>query len=137
MQKIKIMKYLSDSKSKLIVGVVFFLSILTMSYSCTKSSMDSITGTNSGSKSSDGPGTNEVWIQDMAFNPSTILINAGTTIKWTNKDAVTHDVTSTTGSFGSGPLNNGETFSHTFSSSGTYTYYCTIHPSMTGSVTVN
>jgi len=131
------MKNDTGSKSKLIIGVVFFLSILTISYSCTKSSMDSITGTNSGSKGSDGPGTNEVWIQDMAFNPSTITISAGTTLKWTNKDAVTHDVTSTTGSFGSGPLNNGDTFSYTFSSSGTYTYYCTIHPSMTGSVTVN
>jgi plastocyanin len=137
MEKNKIMKYFNNSKSKLIVGVVFFLSILTMAYSCTKSSMDSITGTNSGSKSSDGPGTNEVWIQDMAFKPPTIIINAGTTIKWTNKDAVTHDVTSTTGLFGSGPLNNGGTFSYTFSSSGTYAYYCTIHPSMTGSVTVN
>ena len=131
------MRNLTGSKSRLTIGILFFLSVLTMSYGCSKSSMDIITGTGTGSKGSDGPGTNEVWIQDMAFNPSTITVTAGTTIKWTNKDAETHDVTSTTNLFGSGPMNTGDTYTRTFSASGTYTYYCTIHPSMTGSVTVN
>ena len=96
------------------------------------------TTNNTGNKGGSGePGANEVWIQNMAFNPSTITVAAGTTITWTNKDAVIHNVTSNTGLFSSGSISTGGTFSYTFSTSGTFSYYCTIHPSMTASVTVN
>lgn len=84
-----------------------------------------------------GPGANEVWIQGRAFNPATITVTAGTTITWTNKDGVNHTVTSTTALFDSGTIANNGTYSHTFNSTGTFTYTCTIHPDMAGTVIVN
>ena len=89
------------------------------------------------SKSSSGPGANEVFIQGMAFGPATITVSAGTTITWTNKDAVGHTVTSTTGLFDSGLINANASYSHMFSTAGTYPYTCTIHPLMTGTVVVH
>jgi plastocyanin len=89
------------------------------------------------SKNSSGPGANEVFIQGMAFGPATITVSAGTTITWTNKDAVGHTVTSTSGLFDSGLINANATYSHMFSAAGTYPYTCTIHPLMTGTVVVH
>jgi plastocyanin len=83
------------------------------------------------------PGPNEVWIDGMAFIPETITVTVGTTIKWTNKDGVSHTVTSTTpGSFDSGIIPNNGTYSLQFNTTGTFSYYCTIHTSMTGTVIV-
>jgi plastocyanin len=72
----------------------------------------------------------------MSFNPSSITVYVGTKITWTNKDAVTHNVTSNTTLFSSGSMTTGATFSYTFTTAGTFPYTCTIHPSMTGTVTV-
>ena len=93
------------------------------------------------SEENNTPGANEVWIEESAFNPSTKLISAGTTVTWTNKDAATHTVTSgvptkPSGAFDSGDLNEDGTFSFKFDSSGTYAYYCKHHSGMTGSITV-
>lgn len=92
---------------------------------------------NSFKKASDVPGTNEVWIQDMAFKSSAITVSAGTTITWTNKDGVAHTVTSNIGLFDSGSINNNGIYSHMFSTGGTFQYNCTFHPTMTASVIVN
>ena len=132
------MKKLIVSKSRLIIVIGLLISIISISDSCTKSSMADVTGTGgTGSKGSGGPGVNEVWIQGMAFNPATITVSVGTTIVWTNKDAVTHNVTSNPVLFSSGAMSNGATFSYKFATAGTFSYICTIHPSMTASVTVN
>jgi plastocyanin len=106
--------------------------LLLISVSCSKSKDNEDTN-----PTNDTPGTNEVFIRGMAFVPNTITVAAGTTITWTNKDAITHDVTSGTGLFTSGPLANGATFSFTFATAGNYSYYCSIHPTMVGTVTVN
>ena len=93
-------------------------------------------GNTTGSKG--GPGTNEVWIQGMAFTPSSITVSAGTIITWTNKDATVHNVVSNTaGLFNSPSLSTNEEFSHKFNTAGTFHYKCTFHPSMTGTVIVN
>jgi plastocyanin len=85
-----------------------------------------------------GPGTNEVWIQGSAYDPSTITVTQGTAITWTNKDGVTHTVTSDTpGLFGSSNLGNGGTYSHSFASPGTFHYHCNFHAGMHGTVIVN
>jgi len=90
-----------------------------------------------GSKGVTTPGANEVWIQSsMAFDPSTITVTTGTTITWTNKDAIGHSVTSDNGVFDSGILNPNETFSYTFNTAGTFAYHCKVHSSMTASVIV-
>ena len=82
------------------------------------------------------PTTHYIDIQGYAFSPSSITINVGDTIVWTNYDSASHTVTSNDGLFDSGGISTGNTFSFTFTSAGTFNYYCTPHPGMTGSVTV-
>jgi plastocyanin len=80
----------------------------------------------------------EVEIEDFEFRPGTIVIPAGTAVRWTNKDSVPHTVTSdTAGVFDSGVLQPGESYEFLFDIPGTYTYHCAIHPSMTGTVVVS
>lgn len=80
-----------------------------------------------------------VTIQNFAFAPSTLTVKAGTKVTWTNNDSAPHTVTSTdgpstsasaTGSFDSGQMASGDSFSFTFAKAGTYYYECTIHASM-------
>ncbi len=80
-----------------------------------------------------------VTIENLEFNPVTITVSAGSTVKWTNLDNVPHDVT-TTGQapvpFTSATLRKGDSYEHTFTQPGTYNYYCSIHPFMKGTVVV-
>jgi plastocyanin len=133
------MKKLSGLLSKLLFVFGILLIIVTVSVSCTKSSMGYNTGSGNGSTPPAGAiqGANEVWIQNMAFSPSPLTIAAGTTVTWTNKMGITHTVTSDAGLFDSGNLNPNGTFSFTFVNAGTYTYHCNIHSSMTATVIVN
>ncbi len=93
-------------------------------------------GSSGGNGGGSQPAANEVFIQGMAFVPSSLTVAAGTTVTWINKDAVTHNVTSNPALFSSGSLATGSTFSYTFMNPGTFNYSCTIHPTMTGSITV-
>ncbi len=72
----------------------------------------------------------------MEFTPSSLTVSVGETVTWTNKHSMTHTATSDNGSFDSGNLAPGETFSFTFETAGTYTYKCNVHPSMTGTIIV-
>ena len=131
------MKKSIGSKSKLLIGTTLLFAILLISNSCSKSSYNNMTGMTGGPGGSGGPGLNEVFIQGMAFNPSTITVAAGTTITWTNKDGYAHTVTSDTNLFNSGNIGSNGTFSFTFATAGTYPYHCSIHTSMTAKVVVN
>jgi YVTN family beta-propeller protein len=82
------------------------------------------------------PSANSVTIAKFAFAPATITISAGQSVTWTHSDAVNHTTTSDSGAWDSGSLGNGETFTTTLSQPGTYTYHCSIHPFMQGSVVV-
>lgn len=77
-----------------------------------------------------------VSISNFAFSPAAITVIQGTRVTWTNMDAVAHTVTAKDGSWGSGTLAHGASYSHVFSAAGTYAYFCSIHPFMTGTVTV-
>lgn len=81
-------------------------------------------------------GQAEVEIEDFIFGPTVITITVGTTVEWENKDNAPHTVRADDGSWGSGRLNKGGKFSYTFTQTGTYTYYCSVHPAMTGTVIV-
>ena len=72
----------------------------------------------------------------MVFNPATITVTAGTTIKWTNKDSAPHTVTGDTGLFESGSLSEGSTFSFKFNTAGTFLYHCALHMGMKACVVV-
>lgn len=78
--------------------------------------------------------TVEVTIQNFAFNPDSVTISSGDTVKWTNMDSTAHTITGT--DFSSGNLNKGDSYENTFTKAGTYDYHCSIHPSMTGTVIV-
>lgn len=87
---------------------------------------------------SSGPAqaANEVWIDDMVFNPAQLTVAVNTTVKWNNRDGTAHTVTSTGGHFDSGNIGAGGTYSHAFTTAGTYPYKCNYHSSMTGTVVV-
>ncbi|HEV8360931.1 MAG TPA: CARDB domain-containing protein [Candidatus Thermoplasmatota archaeon] len=77
-----------------------------------------------------------VHISGFAFSPKTPDVAVGDTVTWDNHDAATHTVTALDGSFNSGNLLTGATFSRTFTSVGTFNYRCNIHTSMTGAIRV-
>ena len=78
-----------------------------------------------------------VTIKGFAFNPASQTVAVGSTVTWTNQDSAGHTVTADDGSFGSKTIANGQTFSQTFSTAGTYTYHCAIHKTMTATVVVH
>jgi plastocyanin len=77
-----------------------------------------------------------VRIDNFIFGPQTLTVPVGTTVTWTNSDDIPHTSVSTEGVFKSKVLDTNEKFSYTFTKAGTYSYYCTIHPKMTGKVVV-
>ena len=78
----------------------------------------------------------QVEIRAHAFSAPSVTVKARTTVTWINHDDDTHTVTSTANAFRSPGLDTNETFSFTFTQPGTYEYYCTLHPLMTGKVVV-
>ncbi len=81
--------------------------------------------------------TVQVAIQNFAFSPRTLTIAPGTTVVWTQQDSAPHTVTSDTGAWtASADLHAGQTFSHTFTTAGTFAYHCAVHPNMTATITV-
>ena len=82
------------------------------------------------------PATAEVKVDNFSFGPATLTVPVGTTVTWTNRDDIPHTIVSTEKVFKSKVLDSEEKFSFTFSKAGTYPYFCSIHPKMTGSVVV-
>jgi plastocyanin len=80
--------------------------------------------------------TAEVKIDNFSFGPAAVTVAVGTTITWTNHDDIPHTVVSTDGVFKSKVLDTDEKFTFTFDKAGTYPYFCSIHPKMTGKVIV-
>lgn len=80
--------------------------------------------------------TAEVKIDNFSFGPETLTVPAGTTVTWTNRDDIPHTIVSTDGVFKSKVRDTDEKFSYTFATAGTYPYYCSVHPKMTGKIVV-
>ena len=85
---------------------------------------------------SNQPAKVAVTIDNFNFNPATLTVAAGSTVVWTNQDDVPHTVTSDENVFGSSALDTGEKFEFKFTKAGTFSYYCKVHPKMTGKVVV-
>ena len=79
---------------------------------------------------------NTIIISGMAFNPPSITISKGTLLTWKNSDPLTHTSTSDTGVWATGDIAPGTSKAVTFGTPGTYTYHCSHHPMMTGTVIV-
>jgi len=83
-----------------------------------------------------GAGAKQVVLDNFSFAPAMAAVAAGSTVTWTNRDDVPHNIVSTQRKFKSPVLDTDEQFSHTFDAPGTYKYFCSIHPKMTGQVVV-
>jgi len=89
----------------------------------------------SGSQPSTSPVT-EVAIESFTFKPAEIRVPVGGTVTWYNQDSVVHTATARDGTFDSGNMSRGDTFSYTFGEKGVFDYYCVPHPYMEGKVVV-
>ena len=78
----------------------------------------------------------EVKIDNFVFSPNPVTVPVGGTVRWTNRDDIPHNVVSNDKSFRSKVLDTDDAFAYTFTKPGTYTYFCSIHPKMTGKVVV-
>jgi plastocyanin len=87
-----------------------------------------------------GTSTNQVMIKNFAFVPKTITVKVGTTVTWTNEDNVQHSVQWNNNAFPTSALllagTSTDTYSHTFTTAGTFNYICGVHNFMTGTVVV-
>jgi 3',5'-cyclic-AMP phosphodiesterase len=81
-------------------------------------------------------GARDVVVDNFSFAPATTSVPVGSTITWTNRDDVPHNVVSTEQKFKSPVLDTDEQFSHRFDAPGSYKYFCSIHPKMTGRIVV-
>ena len=82
------------------------------------------------------PSAVAVKIDNFSFGPQSITVSPGTKVTWTNRDDIPHTVVSTEGIFKSKVMDTDESFSFTFEKPGTYPYFCSVHPKMTGTVVV-
>ena len=106
---------------------------------CSDDSGDGGSGSDaaSDSGSDDGGGScdADVCLENTAFNPDTITVSVGDTVTWENVDGTDHTVTADDGDFDE-ELSDGDTYEETFDEAGEIAYHCEIHPSMTGTITV-
>lgn len=77
-----------------------------------------------------------ITIENYSYSPANLVIKAGETVTWTNKDSVAHTATSNDGAFDTGLIGQNETASVTFDTSGTFSYHCTPHPQMQATIIV-
>jgi plastocyanin len=98
----------------------------------------SATASSSATAQSPTAAAGSVTIANFAFSPAALTVKKGTTVTWTNKDSAGHTVIETDGLSGpmSGTLSNGQSYNFAFNTAGTFHYHCSIHPSMTATVTV-
>jgi amicyanin len=78
-----------------------------------------------------------VSIDNFTFTPPSLTVKAGTTVTWTNKDDIPHGIASANNAFTkSKALDTDDSYSFTFTTPGTYQYFCYVHPHMTGTIVV-
>ncbi|MBI2765927.1 MAG: cupredoxin family copper-binding protein [Chloroflexi bacterium] len=84
----------------------------------------------SGDPSRQGTAAETVTIQDFAFSPGNLQVPIGARVTWTNQDSAPHSATANGGAWDTGVLRQGKSATITFTTSGTFDYYCTVHPNM-------
>ena len=119
-----------------VVGGVVAVVMMNKKDKSSSSAMGNMSTSSSSESTSTAVATNAVDIQNFAYSPDNITVKKGTTVTWTNKDNTSHSVDSDNGKFESKTLHNGDTFTFTFNSTGTFKYHCDFHSSMHGTVTV-
>jgi plastocyanin len=117
-----------------LVGAVFALGLLFTA--CSDDSGDDDASSDTAAADGSSAGGTEVTIADFAFDPGDLTVSVGDTVTWTNDDDTDHTVTADDDSFDSDDVAGGETFEQTFDEAGDFSYHCSIHSQMTGTITV-
>lgn len=91
-----------------------------------------------GISATSAPASNTVVVQitNFAYNPASVTITKGETVEWINNDDAKHTATANGGTFKSPDLAKGQSFKQTFTTDGTFAYYCAFHRAMKGTVVV-
>ncbi len=119
-----------NKRTMLLVGLVAGALLLAACSNLTADGTTTVTAPSGGDA--------EISIENFAFGPGDITVAVGDTITWTNDEAsIGHTTTSDDGIWDSGLMSPGDTFEQIFTEAGTLTYFCSIHPSMTASITVS
>jgi plastocyanin len=79
---------------------------------------------------------NEITIDNFTFTPKELTVAVGTTVKWVNHDDIPHTIVEKKTTFRSKALDTDDSYSFTFTSAGTFDYFCGLHPHMVGQVIV-
>lgn len=116
----------------LLAVLPFTLSGCTSSPTGTTSAESTIAGSSAGETTAGAD--HIVSIMDFAFDPASLTIKIGESVKWENKDTAAHTVVFT--DFKSDTLKTGDEFTHVFDTAGTFSYKCGVHPTMTGEIIV-
>jgi plastocyanin len=124
----------TNFRSAILILMFLAVSSVAIFNACSK---DSNGYGNNGGNNGGGNNGDKVSISNFAFSVGTLTVAKGTTVTWTNNDATAHTVTADDGSFTSGSIAQGGTFTHAFSTAGTFAYHCNFHPMMKASVKVN
>lgn len=103
-------------------------------FSCSKNNSDLIENSNDNSIHSAASIDHRVYMKNSTFSPSLMTLTAGKPVAWINDDNLVHSVTADDGSFDSGDMQPGATFTRTFNMPGTFPYHCKYHKGMTGTV---
>ena len=77
-----------------------------------------------------------VTIDNFVFSPERVTVKVGTTVTWTNHDDIPHTVAAKDRAFKSKVMDTDESYSFTFSTPGEYSYFCSLHPHMVGTIVV-
>jgi plastocyanin len=108
----------------------------TVTETATESTSESSDGGNAPAPGGDAVRSAKVEIEDFAYNPDPVTIEEGGKVIWINRDSAPHTATAEDGSFDTGTIEEGKLKSESFEEPGTYTYICSIHPQMHGTVEV-
>lgn len=120
--------------NKRLLPAIVALGVVVLAACGGDSDLDADAGTPGGDG---GGGDNTVVLRDIAFKPETISVNVGDTVSWRFQDkGIPHNVVADDGSFKSETTDSG-TFRHRFQSAGSFSYTCTVHPGMDGTVVVS
>lgn len=120
-------------KKRVVFLNLFILSVLLfVQFSCRKSDYSSTGGSNNNTPVAAAT----IYMKGSVFSISTVNLYANGTVTWTNDDTMVHTVTANDGSFDSGDIQPGASFSHSFTSTGTIGYHCIHHAGMTGTIIV-
>lgn len=118
-----------------ITSFVLFFVVIVIAGGCSKDSDDD-GNNNNNNGGTNSPAANEVLMRNNSFSPGSLTVTVGTKVTWTNKDGMSHTVTSNTGLFDSGIITDNGVFTFTFTTAGTFPYFCQLHAGMSGTVVV-